>query len=77
MEHLSQKESLALTFVGWDSWSRPVYKSDHGNLFVDVDPRPDRLPDICSKCCNDFDGEPDTPIAEDMEIMFIPARMTW
>jgi hypothetical protein len=37
---------LTLTFQGYDDWDRPVYESE-GRLFVDVDPRKDRSPEIC------------------------------
>jgi molybdopterin converting factor small subunit len=37
----------------------------------------DRRPEICTKCNNEFDGEPDTPISADTEITFIPERVTW
>lgn len=67
---------LLLTFVGRDSWDRPVYESA-GRLYVDVDPRKYRTPDICTKLNNEFDGEPDTPIAEGTEVEFVPARDTW
>lgn len=66
---------LALTFVGWDSWSRPVYEGNDGNLYVDTDPRANCSPRICTKYQNDFDGEPDTPVEAEFE--FIPHRATW
>lgn len=74
-------KKLTLTLKGRDSWSRPVYEYD-GNLYVDVDPRSKREPEICTKLNNFFDGEPDTPIKhiksyENMEIDFIPFRDTW
>lgn len=67
---------LPLTLVGRDSWSRPVYEFG-GRLYVDVDPRADRAPDLCTKMYNRFDGEPDTPIPEGTEVEFIPERDTW
>lgn len=66
---------LVLTLLGRDSWSRPVYQGDDGNLYVDVDPRADSQPNICTKYNNDFDGEPDTPVTA--EIAFVPCRDTW
>ena len=68
---------LLLTLIGRDSWSRPVYETSDGRLYVDVDPRKDHAPDLCTKMCNHFDGEPDTPIAEGTEGEFIPHRDTW
>lgn len=66
---------LTLTLLGRDSWSRPVYEGDDGNLYVDVAPRADRQPDICTKYNNAYDGEPDTTVHA--EFSFIPFRDTW
>lgn len=67
---------LVLNHIGRDSWSRPVYEAD-GRLYVDVDPRKGRGPDICTKQGNAFDGEPNVPIPEGTEIEFVPERDTW
>ncbi len=67
---------LNLTYKGFDSWDRPVYECE-GRLYVDVDPRKDHGPDICTKNDNAFDGEPDAHIPADTEVTFIPERMTW
>ena len=66
---------LTLTLLGRDSWSRPVYEGNDGNLYVDVDPRTGYQPKICTKYRNAFDGEPDMPIKA--EITFVPRRDTW
>lgn len=66
---------LTLTLLGRDSWSRPVYEGNDGNLYVDVDPRADCPPNICTKYRNAFDGEPDMPVKA--EITFVPRRDTW
>lgn len=79
--HEKNEHVLELSYVGKDSFSRPVY--ENGNtLFVDVDPRKDREPKICTKANNCLDGEPDTPIEyiqkyKGVEIRFLPQRMTW
>jgi hypothetical protein len=65
---------LTLTHIGRDDWDRPVYECD-GKLYVDVDPRKNRTPDICTKQGNEFYGEPDYPI--NAEFDFVPARDTW
>jgi hypothetical protein len=69
-------KTLTLTHIGRDSLERPVYECD-GKLYVDVDPRRNRAPDICTKNNNKFDGEPDCPIAEGTKIIFVPCRDTW
>lgn len=73
-------DKLILTYIGTDSWSRPVYKNEDGNLFKDVDSREHRIPEICT-VYGGFEGEPDTPIDyiskyKDLEIEFIPHRIT-
>lgn len=65
---------LVLTFIGLDSWDRPVYEAD-GTLYVDTDPRKGWGPKICTKCNNEFDGEPDQPV--DAEFEFIPQWVLW
>ncbi len=67
---------LQLVLLGRDSWSRPVYECG-GRLYVDVDPRADREPEICTKQGNDFDGEPCDPLPDGVEIEFLPHRDTW
>ena len=74
------KKKLVLSYIGLDSWKRPVYKDETNRLFVDVDNRKHRKPEICTKYNNEFDGEPDTPIeyiqrCEDIEIEFLPERI--
>jgi len=68
-------KKLELAYRGRDSWDRPVYECN-GKLYVDVDPRCD-YPHICTKSDNDFDGEPDYPIGEGVEIIFVPERDRW
>ncbi len=72
---------LVLTYVGNDSFSRPVYEND-GKLFVDVDPLSDCEPKIFTKMFNCLDGEPDTSIQymkeyEGVKIEFSPKRIVW
>lgn len=68
-------------YEGNDGFGRPVYKCD-GRLYVDVDPRLHRGPELCTKANNEFDGEPDTPIVytskfQGATIIFHPSRVTW
>lgn len=37
----------------------------------------ERKADIHTKCDNDFYGEPDMPISENLEVEFVPGRDTW
>ena len=67
--------NLTLTLLGRDSWSRPVYQDSDGNLYVDVDPRADRQPDICTKYDNAYEGKPDAAV--EAEFTFVPCRDTW
>jgi hypothetical protein len=67
-------KTLTLTLIGRDSWDRPVYEIE-GRLYVDTDPRSGKNPRICTK--QQFDGEPINPIADDINIEFIPRRDTW
>lgn len=69
-------KELRLKYRGRDSWDRPVYEAE-GKLYVDVDPRRDQRADICTKCNNEFDGEPDMPVSGDFRITFEPGRDTW
>jgi len=69
-------KKLILNLKGRDSWDRPVYECE-GTLYVDVDPRANMAPSICTKSGNEFDGEPDSPIAADVQIEFVPSRDTW
>lgn len=67
---------LELRHIGRDSWDRPVYECD-GRLYVDTDPRKSRLPSICTKQGNAFDGEPSAPVPDDTILVFSPERDTW
>ena len=69
-------KKLVLNYKGRDSWGRPVYECN-GQLYVDVDPRKGRNPEICTKQGNEFNGEPLDPIVEDTEVKFVPCRDTW
>ncbi len=64
-----------LTFKGMDSWDRPVYEDEAGNLWKDVDPRLNRPAHLCSALNNNFDGEPDLPFHG--TAVFVPERVTW
>lgn len=54
-----QMEKLVLNFIGVDDWSRPVFESENGEIFKDLNLGDGQL-DLCT--ASSFDGEPDTPI---------------
>lgn len=68
--------TLHLTHIGRDNWERPVYECN-GHLYVDVDPRPSKGPDIFTKQGNAFFGEPLSPIPPNTALEFMPRRDTW
>lgn len=75
------KNILFLNYVGKDGFNRPIYENSN-RLFVDVEPRKDKEPEICTVLNNVLGGEPDTPIKyikkyKDAEIDFSPKRITW
>lgn len=51
---------LVLTYIGEDSWSRPTYKDESGQLFKDVNCGRG-VPELCT-VNGGFEGEPDTQI---------------
>lgn len=73
LPHTCNQKPIIL--MGRDSWGRPVYGDMNERLLVDVDPRKDRAPHICTKQGNTFDGEPCDPVEGDFD--FIPYRDTW
>jgi len=73
---------LILSFIGRDSWDRPVYEDADGRKWKDTDPRLGRPPRLCTALNNDFDGEPNTPMYamkryDQYEVIFKPQRDTW
>ena len=57
-----------LHFIGSDSWDRPVYKDESGQLWKDVNLGRGEL-SLHNSSDNDFDGEPDMPIETEFEII--------
>lgn len=52
-----------LKFLGYDEWSRPVFKDPMGRLWKDTNCDMGE-PELHSVCGNEFDGEPDMPITD-------------
>ncbi|MBQ8424842.1 MAG: hypothetical protein IJY25_00910 [Bacilli bacterium] len=65
-----KKEELKIKLVGIDSWDRPVYKDKEGNLYKDVNLGRGEL-DLHTAVNNDFYGEPDSPISDDIKVSVI------
>ena len=63
-------EELKVKLVGIDSWDRPVYKDKSGNLYKDVNLGRGEL-DLHTAVNNDFYGEPDSPISDDIKVSVI------
>ena len=67
-------------FSGYDNWDRPVYEGEDGTLLVDTDPISNRPIKLCTKCNNQFNGEPDTPIQYTKyknDKITVDRRVTW
>lgn len=63
-----------LTHVGRDDWSRPLYRDENGRIWVDVEPRSNYTPCLCT--ITDV-GEPCDPMRPDIEVEFVPRRDVW
>ena len=57
-----------LCFAGIDSWDRPVYRDESGQLWKNVN-LGNGEPCLHSASNNDFEGEPDMPITCGYEII--------
>lgn len=57
-----------LTFIGIDSWSRPVYKDSEGKLWKDTNLGSGTL-SLHRASSNEFEGEPDFPISGEFTIV--------
>ena len=52
-----------LELVGIDSWYRPVYRDQYGQLWKDIN-LGQLMPNLYSATGNEFEGEPDFPIVD-------------
>lgn len=66
------QKKLNVMFFGIDDWNRPVYKDKKGNLYKDVNlGERDRGIKLCTVFCNEFYGEPDIPLKDDIKINIV------
>lgn len=70
LKHSTNLKELEVKLVGIDNWDRPVYKDKNGNLYKDVNLGCGIL-DLCTVSSNDFYGEPDMPIKDDIKIKIV------
>lgn len=61
---------LKVKYIGIDNWDRPVYKDENGKIYKDTNLGMGELA-LCTSSNNNFYGEPDTPINEDIEIKIV------
>lgn len=54
---MTNSENLILTFIGYDDWDRPAYKTDAGQVLKDLNDNMER-PNLYTVSYNDIDGEP-------------------
>ena len=58
---MTNSEKLTLTFIGYDDFSNPTYKTEAGTLLKDINDNIE-LPYLHTVSGNDIDGEPITAI---------------
>ena len=58
---MTNSEKLTLTFIGYDDFSNPTYKTEAGTLLKDLNDNSE-LPYLHTVSGNDIDGEPITAI---------------
>jgi len=68
-------KTLILNFKGLDDWDYPVYECN-GKLYVDINPNYP-TPHFHTKSNNEFDGEAEYPVGEDVEVVFTSPRVVW
>ena len=56
-------EKIKIKSVGFDSWDREVFQTQKGTYIVDGNlDYSHQAMRLCTKCHNEFDGEPDTAL---------------
>jgi|688.fasta_scaffold1009376_1 hypothetical protein len=68
---MSTNNIRTMELIGKDNWDRPVYKCvETSQLWKDITCGSE-IPELYS-CQNDIDGEPESPIKKELEIVFKP-----
>lgn len=66
----TNEKILRVKFIGIDNWDRPVYKDEKGNIFKDTNLGHGTLA-LCTSVNNDFYGEPEAPINENIKVSIV------
>lgn len=64
------QEILKVKFIGADNWDRPVYKDEKGKMYKDTNLGKGEIA-LCTSSNNDFYGEPDMPLKENIVIKVV------
>ena len=65
----TSQDPLILTYIGNDSWSRPVYRDQFQHLWKDTNCGKCDVPSLHSSSNDEFDGEPDMPIQQEFVLV--------
>jgi len=69
-ENENKKQELNIQFIGVDNWDRPVFRSEKGILYKDVNLGNGNLA-LYTSCNNKFEGEPDYPIDGNINVNIV------
>ena len=67
---ISENNCLVLKYIGDDDWSRPVYVDQYEALWKDDNLGNSKQPSLYSVTGNDFDGEPNVSMREEIPCVF-------
>lgn len=71
IDHTNKKQKeLELKFIGIDNWDRPVYRDKNNILYKDVNLGHGNF-ELTTVCDNDFYGEPEAPIKDNIKVTII------
>lgn len=66
----TKSNELCVKLVGVDNWYRPVYIDKQGRLYKDVNLGCGVI-DLCTASSNDFYGEPEASIGDEIKIRVV------